>query len=332
MGGRRTLITQLDRAEWHGEEDQALAEYSEISKSLDAQGAFLIAAVPRIQLVVGVAALVPPFVAGASATGLAIGLGGTLLANQALVRITLALGQLTGAVVAWSQAGPLFSAAARLSTGSVGEETKKPSAQAQIVSAEGVTFRHPGRAEPTLKGVSLTIRPGDRVILEGESGAGKSTLAAILAGLRDPENGMVLVSGLDRFSLDAESWRKRVTLVPQFHENYLFSGTLAFNLLMGRQWPPQPGDLEAAEAVCQELGLGPLIDRMPSGMQQTVGESGWQLSHGERSRVFVARALLQKPDLVLLDESFGALDPETAGQVIDCVDARASAVMVIAHQ
>ena len=118
---------------------------------------------------------------------------------------------------------------------------------------------------------------------------------------------------------------------PQFHENHVFTGTFAFNLLMGRRWPPLQEDLEAAEAVCRELGLGDLLDRMPAGLQQMVGECGWQLSHGERSRLYIARALLQQADMLILDESFGALDPENLQRALRCVLQRASTLLVIAH-
>jgi ATP-binding cassette subfamily B protein len=89
--------------------------------------------------------------------------------------------------------------------------------------------------------------------------------------------------------------------------------------------------LQEAEAVCRELGLGNLLDRMPAGLLQMVGETGWQLSHGERSRLYIARALLQGADLVILDESMAALDPETLRQSLRCVLDRAPTLLVIAH-
>ena len=118
---------------------------------------------------------------------------------------------------------------------------------------------------------------------------------------------------------------------PQFHENHVFTGSFAFNLLLGRRWPPRAEDLREAEAVCRELGLGELLERMPGGLWQIVGETGWQLSHGERSRLFVARALLQDADVVVLDESFAALDPETLRQALPCVLERARTLLMIAH-
>jgi len=77
--------------------------------------------------------------------------------------------------------------------------------------------------------------------------------------------------------------------------------------------------------------LGELIDRMPSGLQQMVGENGWQLSHGERSRLFIARTLLQGADMIVLDESFGALDPENLERALRTVMQRAPTLVVIAH-
>ncbi len=83
--------------------------------------------------------------------------------------------------------------------------------------------------------------------------------------------------------------------------------------------------------MCRELGLGDLLDRMPGGILQMVGEGGWQLSHGERSRIYIARALLQQPELVILDESFAALDPESLQTALECTLKHAETLMVIAH-
>jgi len=141
----------------------------------------------------------------------------------------------------------------------------------------------------------------------------------------------MLLHGLNFELVGPDRWRSRVVSAPQFHENHILSETLAFNLLMGRRWPPRPQDVEEAEQVCRELGLGELLDRMPSGMFQMVGESGWQLSHGEKSRLYIARVLLQGADLVIFDESFAALDPKTLDLCLKCVLGRARTSLVIAH-
>ena len=111
----------------------------------------------------------------------------------------------------------------------------------------------------------------------------------------------------------------------------MLMGTFAFNLLPRGAAGPTACDLDAARRVCDELGLGDLLARMPAGLMQMVGETGWQLSHGERSRLYIARALLQGAELILLDESFAALDPETLRQTLRCVLDRAPTLLVIAH-
>ena len=137
-------------------------------------------------------------------------------------------------------------------------------------------------------------------------------------GLRKPSAGTLLLDG-------------RVATAPQFHENHVFTGTFAFNLVMGRAWPPSGADVKEAEALCRELGLGELLEKMPGSMNQMVGDTGWQLSHGEKSRLYLARALLQRSDLVLLDESFAALDPENLRQALLTARERASSLLVVAH-
>ena len=240
---------------------------------------------------------------------------------------------MTGAAISWRQVAPLFHAAARSeqagswSTDAPGQEKST----SHVMEARDLIFRYRQQGEPVLRGVSLRISQGDWLLLEGESGGGKSTLAALLTGLREPNSGMLLLRGLDKQTLGSQTWRKRVAAAPQYHENHILAASLAFNLLMGRYWPPSAGDLNEADVICRELGLGPLLQRMPAGLMQMVGETGWQLSHGERSRVFMARALLQGGDLIVLDESFAALDPENLRQALECVVKRARTLLVVAH-
>jgi ATP-binding cassette subfamily B protein len=111
----------------------------------------------------------------------------------------------------------------------------------------------------------------------------------------------------------------------------VLNGPLGFNLLMGRNWPANDDELQEATDLCKKLGLGELLERMPSGMMQIMGATGWQLSHGEHSRIFLARALLQDAQLTILDESFAALDPETLNLCLECVLKRTRTLLVIAH-
>jgi ATP-binding cassette subfamily B protein len=200
----------------------------------------------------------------------------------------------------------------------------------QLVDASQLMFRYQAQGEPVLNGVDLAIYRGERLLLEGPSGGGKSTLASLLVGLRHADSGLLPLNGLDRHT-PGDNWHYLATEAPQFHENHILTGTIGFNLLMGRNWPASEDEREEATALCVELGLGGLLQRMPAGMMQTVGETGWQLSHGERSRIFLARALLQKSQFTIMDESFAALDPETLAQCLNCAFARAQTLLVIAH-
>ena len=323
----------MPRREWHDTEDQALDNYLRVSGSLDRIGTALMAATPRGWLIAALACLAPAIVSGqSSGTQTAVSLGGILLAFTAFQRLVSSFTDIAGAAVVSERIAPLLRAAARpeelgqpLPDENAGQRPEK------VVEADRLTFRYRKEGNPALQGCGLAIRKGDRVLLEGPSGGGKTTFASLLSGMRQPESGLLLAGGLDRPTLGTERWRKRVAAAPQFHENHILTETLAFNLLMGRRWPPTAADMEEAELLCRELGLGVLLDTMPSGILQMVGEGGWQLSHGERSRVFIARALLQNADLVILDESFAALDPENLRTALECTLERAETLMVIAH-
>lgn len=333
MVGHRTRLAQLPRSEWHESEDEALDEYFRVSHALDGAGTVLIAALPRGWLIAALACLAPAIVAGhTSSTQTAVVLGGILLAFTAFTRLTGSFAEIAAALVAWKRVSPLFQAAATpIDLGQLMPGAPSHTADETIIDADRLTFRYREQGNPALQRCSLTIRRSDRILLEGPSAGGKTTLASLLSGMRQPESGLLLVGGLDRHTLGTDAWRQRVAAAPQFHENHILTETLAFNLLMGRGWPPTAADMEEAETLCRELGLGPLLNAMPSGILQMVGEGGWQLSHGERSRIFIARALLQRADLIILDESFAALDPENLRTALQCTLDRADTLMVIAH-
>ncbi len=342
MVGHRTRLAQEDRLHWHDEEDLALEHYEQLQARTDQTESRLQAYVPRGWIVIGLAGFVYTLLATQpTPTQLAVSLGGLLLAYQALNSMTMGVQSLANVRSAWREVSTLFQAATRgRTTDSAGQAAgsglpltgnlNKVNGQ-PLLTAQAVEFRYRDHGRRILENCTLRIYPGERLLLMGPSGGGKSTLAALLAGLRSPSAGLLTLWGQARQSIEVAAWRQRVVIVPQFHENYVLTGTLAFNLLLGRHWPAPPEDLANAEALCRELGLGDLLDRMPAGLQQMVGESGWRLSHGERSRLYIARALLQDADLIILDESFGALDPENLQLALQCVRRRAPTLLVIAH-
>ena len=338
MVGHRTRLAQGAPEHRHRREDAELAAYLAAAGAMDQASARIQAVVPRGWLVVGVAALTPAFLAGSGAGGLAVALGGTILAYQAFERLAglsgAGLAGLGEAALAGRQVAGLFHAAAGepvLPAAPAQAPAAPPSRGEPVLEAHDIRFRYPSGSGSVLRGASLTLRAGERLLLEGPSGGGKSTLVSLLSGLRAPAAGLLLCRGLDPSTLGPDGWRRRVAAAPQFHQNHILTGTLAFNLLMGRRWPPEETDLEEAEALCRRLGLGSLLERMPAGLMQMVGETGWQLSHGEKSRVFLARALLQGADAVILDESFAALDPENRVRALGVTLEEAPALLVVDH-
>ncbi|MHC4461860.1 MAG: ATP-binding cassette domain-containing protein [Planctomycetota bacterium] len=337
MEGHRTRLAQEPRQRWNREEDGMLESYLGLSAGLDRTIQSFKVLIPRGWFMAGMLGLAPVFVfAGPSPASLGIALGGILIAYSALRTLTEGLERVAAAAIAWDRIELFWQKAAKEEPSAAFAPAcisggAEPTNGKTLLEAQKLTFRYPRSGEAVLEDINLKIRTGDQLLLEGASGGGKTTLAALLATLRDPESGMLLSRGLDRQTLGETAWRRRIIMAPQFHENHVLTGTLAFNLLMGRCWPPRPEDLEEARGVCESLGMGPLLERMPAGLEQIVGECGWQLSHGERSRLYLARALLQGGDMLILDESLGALDPETLQTTLGYVLDKAPTLMMIAH-
>jgi ATP-binding cassette, subfamily B, bacterial len=337
MVGHRTRQVQ-ERHERRVElEDQTIKEYLAASKSMDQAILPVAGLMARGWMLVGLLGLAPSLISGSgNLTSVAIGFGGVMLANRALIGLSGGVASLSSAALAWMNVATLFRSADRKAAKSPyipaprSRDTQESSQRAKLIDASQLVFRYQDKGAAVLRGADLSIYHGERILLQGGSGGGKSTLASLLVGLRQPESGLLLLNGLDRHTL-GDTWHQLATEAPQFHENHILSGSLAFNLLMGRNWPASEQDLAEAEELCIELGLGELIQRMPAGLMQRVGETGWQLSHGERSRIFLARALLQNALLTVLDESFAALDPQTLERCLKCALKRAHTLVVIAH-
>ncbi len=328
MLGHTTRLLQCPTDHTYAGEDHQLRHYLESARRFDRSSVTMAVLFGRGWLFIAVCVFFGAWIqAPDTTTGeIAVAWGGILLAGEALSLARLVFLSAANGRVAWHQISPFIQAAATpLVLGANVVGSREPGE----LRARGLSVRHSDRR--ILADCDATVRPGEHVLLQGESGSGKSTLAAILAGLKTPNSGVVTAAGFDTAALGPNRWRRHATLIPQFHENYVFTGTLAMNLLIGKTWPPAPDDMERAADVCIALGLGPLLDAMPSGLNQQVGESGWALSHGERNRVFIARALLQNPDVAIFDESFSALDPETLKHVISVVRERCTSSVVIAH-
>ena len=178
---------------------------------------------------------------------------------------------------------------------------------------EAVHFSHPGRPS-TLNGINAHIPYGSKVALSGGSGVGKSTLVDLLQRHHDPQSGRVLLGGVDLRELDLLALRRRIAVVSQ--DIVLFRGSLADNLAYA-----VPGaSREAVAAVARLAQLDGLIAELPEGLDSPLGERGQQLSGGQKQRIAIARALLQDPLILVLDEATSAVDEATEREVIEAID------------
>ncbi len=330
MTAHRTRIVQQPAADWHLREDQRMERYLQVSRRLDESTALIEAALPRGYVLAAFALLAPGFLGGGNKLEeLTICLGTILFTGAALERFCLGYVVPAAAWAAWKQVQPVYQAGrtAEPDQGVAGVTAITNT----VLQARDLTFSYPHRQQPILRACSLTVEAGEQILLQGPSGSGKSTLSRILSGAHTPSDGFVLSGGLDRKTLGNSHWRRRIALVPQYHENHVFTAPLIFNLLLARARPYLPEDIAEAVSVCRELGLGGLLSRMPDGVDQLVGDTGWRLSQGERSRIFLARALLQRAEVVIVDETLAALDPKNLRQCLECVMRRAPTAIVIAH-
>jgi ATP-binding cassette subfamily B protein len=191
-------------------------------------------------------------------------------------------------------------------------ETDAPVAMPECegrVTLEGVRLGH-GRGRDILGGVDIEVPAGQTVAIVGASGSGKSTLADVLARLLDPDEGRVLLDGVDLRELSLSDVRRHVGIVEQ--DPFVFHASVADNVRYAR---PDASDEEVRRAL-EAADLGALIDSMPAGLETVVGERGRELSAGERQRLSIARAFLADPAVLVLDEATGALDPSSEAAVL----------------
>ena len=190
-----------------------------------------------------------------------------------------------------------------------------------------VWFRYNEERE-VLKGLSFTLVPGQATALVGGSGAGKTTIADLLMKLYEPTGGSIWIDGQDLSTLDAASVRRQIGMVST--DGAVFRGTLADNIRYKR---PDASD-EAVMQAAMAAGMHATLQRLPQGLQTPVGESGIGLSVGERQRIQIARILVAKPRILILDEATANLDYATEAEIRKTIDdiRRSTTILIIAHR
>lgn len=200
--------------------------------------------------------------------------------------------------------------------------------EASSMQLRDVHFAYPARPDiKVLNGLSIDIRPGQFCALVGPSGAGKSTIISLVERLYTPESGAILVDGVDITKHRDVSFRDTMALVPQ--ESVLFEGSIAFNVGLGAR-PDHEATMDEIVEACKLANIHDVIESLPDGYQTLCGPNGSQFSGGQKQRLSIARALVRKPKLLILDESTSALDAESEKLLQDGLERAAKGITVIA--
>ena len=196
------------------------------------------------------------------------------------------------------------------------------------VELEGIAYRYGARAT-VFADLTLRIPRGEITAIVGESGSGKSTLVSLLQKLYPISAGHIRIGGADLVHVSATSLRRLIGVVPQQVE--LFGGTVLENIALG---DPRP-DVAKVVRLCESLGLGRVLQRLPQGLDTDLGVGANTLSGGERQRIAIARALYRDPEILVLDEATSALDPhaeELVRRVIVDLSTRGKTVVLVTHR
>lgn len=210
----------------------------------------------------------------------------------------------------------------------LGEDKKlNPSTLQGDILYKNVTFRY-GTRRPVLEHISMRVNHGKKIALVGESGSGKTTLVKLLLNLYSPEEGDILINGNNIKDINLESLREKIAYIPQ--ETFLFSGSIMDNLTLGLDDVTTEDVIEASK----KASAHDFINEMPLRYETRLEENGSNLSGGQRQRLAIARAILKKPDILILDEATSNLDSITERAIQETIDeyAKDMSTIIIAHR
>ncbi|WHY67050.1 ABC transporter ATP-binding protein [Neobacillus sp. SuZ13] len=190
------------------------------------------------------------------------------------------------------------------------EQQDEPFIEKGRIEFEDVSFSYEGGVgDPVLKNINLTILPGETVGIIGSTGSGKSTLVGLIPRFYDIVSGTIKVDGVDSKLVDPKILREKIAMVPQ--KNILFTGSVAENIRWGKE---DATDAEVA-AAATIAGAHDFIEKSPEGYQTRIGQGGVNFSGGQKQRISIARALVKKPEILILDDSTSAVDVATEAKI-----------------
>jgi len=282
---------------------------------------------------------------GGIATATVLGVGGTAVMRGRitlgeLVAFQIYLGMLFWPMVAFGWVTNLFQRGAASmrrirdvmdleAEDDVGREGRAAPAAGATLELRGVGFRYPGTERMVLRGVDLTVEPGESVAIVGRTGAGKTTLLHLIARLYEPTEGTLRMGGVPSDFWPRGAFRRRLGIVPQ--ETFLFSDTIRSNVAFGAEEDDPAPDVEGA---ARRAGLGSDLERFEGGLETMLGERGITLSGGQKQRVALARALALDRPVLLLDDAFSSVDPGTEERIIESLFALENrpAILLATHR
>lgn len=246
--------------------------------------------------------------AGAMTVGALIAV--TMLAGRAMVPVTAAISMISKGYQSLSQ----FAGLANLLSMEPERDISDPSIKRKAIKGDirlkGVDFTYSEASEASLRDISLSIKPGEKIALIGRSGSGKSTLLQILSGMISPEQGAISIDGhaMDQYA----SAHLRQSIIYSGQDAVLFDSSIWDNIMLGMEEP----DPQAVELAIKASGLDRFVDRSVDGYGRKVGPRGAALSGGQRQSVVIARALVRNPEVLLLDEPTASMDINSEQSVI----------------
>jgi len=197
------------------------------------------------------------------------------------------------------------------------------------IQIEGASFSYPGKVDPAISNITLTIPMGSSVAFVGPSGAGKTTIVDVLLGVLNPDSGHVTISGMPPLVAVAK-WPGAVSYVPQ--DVVISNGSIRENIALG--YPAEVASDELVKSALKVANLEEFVAGLPEGVDTPVGERGAKISGGQRQRLGIARAMFTQPHLLVLDEATSSLDGETEASISAAIHAMrgSTTVVMIAHR